>query len=197
MRFVAILTALLAVGSSPSAPAVSSSKASGNPAAPIRIEVFSDFQCPACKTLYEETLRPLMRDYVASGKVYLIHRYFPLAMHPVGLPAAIYACAAERIGKYEEVATALFRDQVALSLSGNVDQSASSVLTAAEAKQVRALVRDPSVAAEVQADYALGEKVPIRQTPTMIITHRLKQYPVTGYVNYDLVRRLLDGLLEK
>ena len=197
MRFVAILIALLVPCLSPSAPAVSSGKASGNPGAPIQIEVFSDFECPACKTLYEATLQPMMRDYVASGKVYLIHRDFPLAMHAYSRPAAAYACAAAHVGKYDQVATALFAGQAAWSVSGDVDQAAVRVLTPAEAKQVRALAKDPSIVAEVQADYALGEKVPVRQTPTMIITYRLKQYPLTGYVNYDLVRRLLDELLSK
>jgi protein-disulfide isomerase len=56
-------------------------KTMGDPNAPITLEVFSDFQCPACKTLYEGTLQPLMKDFVVKGKVYLVHRDFPLAMH--------------------------------------------------------------------------------------------------------------------
>jgi hypothetical protein len=31
----------------------------------------------------------------------------------------------------------------------------------------------------------------------MVITHRLKQYPLSGNVNYELVRRFLDELLAK
>ena len=45
-------------------------KAMGSPTAPITMEVFSDYECSHCKHLYEDTLRPLMRDYVAKGKVY-------------------------------------------------------------------------------------------------------------------------------
>ncbi len=138
-----------------------------------------------------------MRDYVASGKVYLIHRDFPLPMHAFAREAASYACAAARIGKYEQVATALFGSQAAWSVSGKVDETACSVLTLSEAKKVRALAKDPSIAAEIQKDYDLGGKVPIRQTPTMVVTHRLKQYPLSGNVNYDLVRRFLDELLAK
>src|SRR5271170_5231015 len=46
-------------------------KSYGSPSAPITMEVFSDFQCPACRMLYEQTLKLLINDYVASGKVYL------------------------------------------------------------------------------------------------------------------------------
>ena len=54
---------------------------------PVSIEVFSDFQCPSCKALYEQTLRPLSEEYVAKGKVYLVHRVaFPrFHMHLFGI----------------------------------------------------------------------------------------------------------------
>ena len=56
-------------------------KAFGSKNAPVVIEEFSDYQCPACKTLYTTTNRLLMDNYVTTGKVYLLHRDFPLAMH--------------------------------------------------------------------------------------------------------------------
>jgi len=69
--------------------------------APIVLEVYSDYQCPHCKTLYEKTLVPLMSTYVDKGKVYLVHHEFPVpALHPHAVEAASYACAASRVGKY-------------------------------------------------------------------------------------------------
>ena len=56
-------------------------KSLGSPSAPIRIEVFSDFECPACKGLHEQVLPLLMKDYIISGKVFLVSREFPLRMH--------------------------------------------------------------------------------------------------------------------
>ena len=66
-----------------------------------------------------------------------------------------------------------------------------------KAKKVRALVKDPGVAAEIEQDLVLGQKANVRQTPTMVVTHRLKQYPLSGFQNYDLLRRFLDELLAK
>ena len=54
-------------------------EALGSKTAPVVVEIFSDFQCPACKTLFVTTNRQLMDDYVSTGKVYLIHRDFPLS----------------------------------------------------------------------------------------------------------------------
>ena len=78
-------------------------KSLGSKAAPIVMEVFSDYQCPACKTLYQDTLRPVIDNYVSAGKVYLIHRDMPLAAHKHAREAARYANAAARIGKFAKV----------------------------------------------------------------------------------------------
>ena len=80
-------------------PDVDPHKAFGSKSAPITMEVFSDFQCPACKTLFTATNRQLMDNYVSTGKVYLIHRDFPLPMHAHSVVAARYGRAAAQIGK--------------------------------------------------------------------------------------------------
>jgi len=186
---VLLLASLMAWAATPDPKAVGSSSA------PITIEVFSDFQCPHCKTLHDQTLGPLQKDYVSTGKVYLIHREFPLPGHPYARLAASYATAAARVGKYEEVADRLWLHQTEWSVSGKVDETACRGLTPAEAKTVRALANDKSVAAEIERDIALGQKIEIRQTPTMLIRHGSSSYPWPGAVNYDLLRSYLDGQL--
>jgi len=165
--------------------------------APISIEVFSDFQCPSCKALYEQTLRPLSDDYVAKGKVYLVHRDFPLPMHAHAREAAYYACAAGRLGKYEAACRALFQQQAAWTADGKVEEAVGSVLSPAEAKQVRALAKDPQVIASVNHDVELGKVAGVQQTPTMVITYKNQRYPVSGAVSYDILRRFLDQLLAR
>src|SRR5262245_20504415 len=56
-------------------------KAFGSKNAPVVMEVFSDYQCPACKQLYKTTNQALLDNYVNTNKVYLVHRDFPLPMH--------------------------------------------------------------------------------------------------------------------
>jgi len=172
-------------------------KAVGSPNAPITIEVFSDFECPHCKILHEQVLRPLIRDYVVPGKVYLIHREFPLLGHLYSRLAASYACAAARIGKYQEVSDVLFLNQVVWSVNGKVDETVASVLTPAEASKVRELAKDSGIAAEVQHDVDLARAMGLNQTPTMIVKHRSIPYPISGAVNYDLLRSFLDSRLGK
>ena len=65
----------------------------GNPKAPVIMEVFSDFQCPACKRFHDEELPLIVKDYVNTGKAYLVYRYFPLPQHTYGRKAAELVCA--------------------------------------------------------------------------------------------------------
>ena len=51
--------------------AIDKNKAVGNPSAPVKIEVYSDFTCPHCKHFHEEMLPQLMKDYVAVSYTHL------------------------------------------------------------------------------------------------------------------------------
>jgi protein-disulfide isomerase len=186
------LTCAAAFAANPANP-----RASGSPNAPIAIVLFSDYQCPACKTLHDRTLQPLMRDYVRTGKVYLVHHEFPLPQHKYALQAAYYACAAARMGKYEEVGNLLFRTQYTWGMNGKIEEMIASVLSPAEMATLRKYAKDPAIAAEVQRDIELGRRMQLRETPWMIFKGRGAEYPLAGAVNYDLLRSLLDRTLAK
>lgn len=206
-----VVLALAMAGTQPSLQAQTGAKAAtttkdlapvktlGSKTAPITVEVFSDFQCPACKSLYEQTLRPLIDNYVVTGQVYLIHRDFPLDIHRHSRLAARYANAAARLGKFERVATAIYARQQSWSADGNVDAAVASVLTPAEMKKVRDWVAQPAqLDVAIDQDVRLGGRVPVRSTPTMIVMHRGTTYPLPpGGVNYSLLRQFLEELLRR
>ncbi len=171
-----------------------STRAIGSPTAPVTIDLFSDFQCPHCKEFHDETLPPLINDFVNAGKVYLVRHYFVLKF-PYSRLAATYACAAERIGKYNQACDALFQKQQIWGQSGKVDETVCSVLSPAEAQKVRALVKDPSVLMEVEKDTALGMSQNVKSTPTLIVVHNGKRVPIEMVVSYPMLKRYLDGVL--
>ena len=172
-------------------------QAFGSKSAPIVIEVFSDFQCPACKTLFTSTNRPLFDNYVSTGKVYLIHRDFPLPMHQYSREAARYARAAAQIGKFEPVEEVLFQNQEKWEQSGDVDGTIASVLSAADMAKVRALVKGGTLDAGINKDYALGQGYHVNQTPTTIFHSKGQTFPYAGVMSYDILRQFLDQLLSQ
>jgi protein-disulfide isomerase len=189
-------------------------KTFGTKSAPITMEVFSDYQCPACRAFFENTLRPMINDYVASGKVYLIHRDFPLPMHPYSMDAARWANAAGRIGRFETVDGILYDTQDKWTKDGTMEQYISTALGSTDFKRVQKLVTGcltqtvpPAVAAQahnceldtyIQADIALGKQVPVNSTPTIVITHKGQRYPpMSGMFTWPIMKQYLDSLLSQ
>jgi|BarGraNGADG00212_1021973.scaffolds.fasta_scaffold09137_2 protein-disulfide isomerase len=178
---------------------VDKGKTMGDPAAPMLFELYSDFSCPACKTLHENVLRTIVQDYVRTGKAYLVFREFPLNIpaHVYSRPAAAFAVAAARIGKYQTVSDALFRNQQAWSVNGKVWETVAGVLTPEEQKRVQVLAKDPAVLAEVQRDVDRGMQAVLTQTPTLMVTYKLRQQPWAQFGDYSLFRGYIDALLKK
>jgi protein-disulfide isomerase len=111
------------------------------------------------------------------------------------MEAACYACAAHRVGKYEQVCDVLFHQQQTWPATGKVSDVACSVLTPDEAKKVRVLAKDPTVVAEAQQDLQSGRNANVDSTPTLILTHRQKQYRLPSAAGYYILRQFLDQLL--
>jgi len=172
-------------------------KAFGSKNASVVMEVFSDFQCPACKQLYTTTLQRVTDNYVDNGKLYMVHRDFPLPMHAYSRVAASYARAACHIGKCAAVESALFENQEKWEMNGDVKGTVAAVLPAAEMKKVQALVDGGTLEPLIELDKRLGQAVPVTQTPTAVLHTRDGQsYPVIGYVSYDVLKTLLDQLVK-
>ena len=120
---------------------------------------------------------------------------FPAAPAQVRRQAATLAAAADKLGKYDAVADALFLQQDSWSKTGNVDAAVDSVLTPEERKKLRQLAKDPAIAAAIERDVQLGERSQVTSTPTMIITHNGSPSPIVGVVTYSVVSKYLDSLL--
>jgi hypothetical protein len=155
------------------------------------MEVYSDFQCPACKQLFKTTNQPLIDNYVNTGKVYLIHRDFPLPMHAHSREAASYARAAAHIGKFETVEQALFQNQEKWEASGDVKGTVAAVLSAAEMKKVQALVDGKTLEPLIEKDKQAGQMIPVSQTPTTVFHCKGQTHPYAGVMSYDLLKQFL------
>ena len=179
-------------------PDVDKNKTLGNPNAPLLFELYSDFMCPHCKHLHEVILPSIVADYVKTGKAYLIFREFPLAnpQFVYSRPAAALAVAAGRVGKYQAVNDALFKAQGSWGVTGKFWEAVAPVLTPDEQQKVQALAKDPAVLAEVQRDVDRGTSAGVNQTPTLVITYKLRQQPWAKWADYSFFRSYVDGLLK-
>jgi protein-disulfide isomerase len=172
-------------------------KTFGRPTAPVKIEDFTDFECPACRALYLQTLRPLIRQYVDTGKVYLVHHDFPLPMHPYSHKAAYYADAAAAIGRFGVVENALFTHQPQWEENGNIRPFLAAVLTPADLKRVDKLAGTQEIQQAVQSDFNLGVKLKVHATPTMYISWKDKRIPIVGVVSFSVLQGTINAMLRQ
>jgi protein-disulfide isomerase len=170
-------------------------KAFGSKNAPVVVEIYSDFQCPACKQLFLNTTQKVMDNYVSTGKVYLVHRDFPLPMHAYSRVAASYSRAAAHIGKCEPVEQVLFQNQEKWETNGDVKGIIAGVLSPAEMKKVQAIVDAKTLEPLIERDKQLGLTVPITQTPTSVFHSKGQTYPYAGTLSYDVLKDFLDQLV--
>lgn len=189
-----VLVLALGVAGSPAAQ-TKTTRAVGPVTAAVRIDLFSDFQCPACKALHEQTIKRVKEEFAVTGKIRLVHHDFPLPQHKYARPAAILAAAADRLGKYDAVADALFHQQESWGQTGNVDAVVDSVLTPEERKKLREIAKDPAILANIERDIQLGERMKVGSTPTMIVTHDGKPNPVVGVVSYPVFSKYLNTIV--
>jgi protein-disulfide isomerase len=170
-------------------------KAFGSKSAPVVVEIYSDFQCPACKQLFINTTQKVMDNYVNTGKVYLVHRDFPLPMHAYSRVAASYSRAAAHIGKCEPVEQALFQNQEKWETNGDVKGIVANVLSPAEMKRVQALVDAKTLEPLIEKDKQIGQTLPVTQTPTSVFHSKGQNYPYAGTLSYDVLKDFLDQLV--
>jgi protein-disulfide isomerase len=175
-------------------------KAIGNPNAPITMEVFGDFQCPACRGFFENTVKQVLDDYVIPGKVYLIHRDFPLEMHPYARQAARLANAAAELGKFEAIERALYDHQDEWSAKGNIDEVIAASFPPAEFKKFQTYESQhiSEINASIERERAMGTQRNVNQTPTVYITaHGKTEALPGGGVDYKLLKSYFDYLLRQ
>jgi protein-disulfide isomerase len=136
----------------------------GNPGATTTIIEFGDFECPFCAR-FQQSLSSLRRTMGQDLALVFIH--YPLSYHRFARPAARVAECANDQGRFPEMRDALFVKQDSLGLKS----WESFALDAGIPNMPRFLKcsADTVRVARVEAGIALGAKLDVRGTPTIII----------------------------
>lgn len=133
--------------------------------APVRIVVFSDFECPFCARGNQELVRAMASF---PGKLRLEFRHLPLPFHKEGKKAARVAVLAQQKGKFWELHDAIYNQQeqldeaLLLRLGENIGLSVADLQSAIED-------RDGSFDAVIAKDLALAQSLQVRGTPAYFV----------------------------
>ena len=165
--------------------------------APIKIEVFSDFECPACRTLYLDTIRQVLKDYCSKDKVCVVYHEFPLPMHKYAREAARYSQAAQRLGRNDwlPVVDALYTQQAQWTKDGSLEATVQKALQPETFQRVKKLLQAPGINEAIDRAIALGQKRDVKSTPTLFITALGREQRVVGGIPYPVLKEYFDRIV--
>lgn len=168
----------------------------GNADAPVTLEEFADFQCPAC-AIASGVISILEKDY--GPRLRVIFREFPLAMHQHGRDAARAAEAASLQGKFWEMYSLLYANQPTWS---DVPDARPIFVRYAEDLHldVAKFEKDyisTKVTERISADVALGKSLGVENTPTIFVNQRRMRPPYTIEHLHEMIDTALAGGAEK
>jgi protein-disulfide isomerase len=139
----------------------------GNRNAPIKIFVYSDFQCPYCKKGFE-TVEELKKKY--GSKLMVMFKHLPLPFHPMAMPAAkrFEAIALQSSKKAYAFHDEVFKNQSGLS-GGEAFLDEMVKKSGADVARVKKDLESPKVQQHIQADQEEARKYNIQGTPGFVV----------------------------
>jgi protein-disulfide isomerase len=162
--------------------------------APLTIEIWSDYQCPACAQLARSVNPLLIADYVEPGKVRLAYREFAF-LGPESIEAAAGVRCAERQGRFWQFHDYLFANAGAENQggysAGRLELMARN--SGLDVDQWSSCMADPQVRSEVAAEREEGVRLGVNSTPTLIVGDEMLRGVPQSYPD---LAALIDAQLE-
>ena len=164
----------------------------GDADAKITMIEFSDFQCPFCKSFYDETFEQLKADYIDTGKVKFAFRHQPLSIHPNAPKAGEASECANDQGKFWEYHDILFEqfdawineppETLTIKLAGYASQ------LGLDENAFTLCVDSGKYTAKIEKDTQEGIAAGADATPTFFINGQ----PLVGAMPYQTFKTILD-----
>jgi len=176
----------------PKNPEIGSDRAvMGNRKAPIKVFVYSDFQCPFCKKGFE-TVEELKKKY--GSNLMVMFKHLPLPFHPMAMPAAkrFEAIALQSPKKAYAFHDEVFKNQGGLS-GGEAFLDEMVKKAGADVARVKKDMESPKVQQHIQADQEEAKKYNIQGTPGFVVAGVTIKgaYPIQTFV--EIIDKRLES----
>jgi len=149
----------------------------GDPNAPVTIDVFEDFQCPACQRFTEGTEPLVIQNLIATGQArYVFHNYPFLDGNGVGSngesdQAANAAMCANEQDKFWEMHSTLYANWNGENQGAFSDRRLQAMAESIglDTDAFNSCFSANKYETEIQADFDLGEQMGVSGTPTVFV----------------------------
>lgn len=169
----------------------------GDPSAPARIDVFEDFQCPACKSFTEEVEHRILTELVTTGKAYYVfHNYAFLDRSSAtkeSHQAAIASLCANEQGRFWDYHDTLFanwngENQGAFNNNHLVNFATALKL---DVNAFKTCLSEGRYADEVQASFDKGNSMGVQGTPSVFVNEKIVKVGVVP--TYEEIAAAVDA----
>ncbi len=163
-------------------------KTIGNESSSISMTEFSDFECPYCKSFWEQTFPQIKTNYIDTGKIKFSVKQLPLTFHLYSFSSAVASeCAAEQ-GKFFEYSSLLYQNQQNLTSSDLQQYALNLNLSMPEFNYCFSNVLTADlVSQEIQEAHSLN----VFGTPTFFINSKR----LDGAMPYSMFQQEIDRAL--
>ncbi len=139
----------------------------GPETATVKVEEFSDFQCPACKAA-QPTVDDVLKTF--ADRISFSYRHYPLiSVHPLAFRAALAAECANDQGKFWPYHDVLFQKQPAFSRDELVGYARDLRLSLDGEQGFVACLDSRARNETVRADSREGDSRGVNSTPTFFV----------------------------
>jgi protein-disulfide isomerase len=149
----------------------------GRPDAPVTAVEFSDYQCPYCGRFFSDVLPAVERELIATGKLKLVYRDYPLPSHAHARGAAYAAGCAAQQGKFWAMHDWLFAHTTELDAAA---LKKAGVEVGLDGAAYEACLQAEGPKADVDRDVRDGVKAGLRGTPSFVVGRTMPDQTVTG-----------------
>ncbi|HSK99916.1 MAG TPA: thioredoxin domain-containing protein [Rubrobacteraceae bacterium] len=166
----------------------------GREDAPVEIQLYEDFQCPACAQFARETLPELVEARVEPGEARLVSETMAF-LGPDSVSTARAALAAGEQDRYWQYAYLLFENQGAENSGYATDEFLTNLAEETEGLDVeewRAARDDASVDKELEAVQKRADAAGVQATPTIVVSGPGGEEMLRGAVPIEEVERAIE-----
>jgi protein-disulfide isomerase len=161
--------------------------------AKVTIVEYSDFQCPACYDYYFAVKR-MMEKY--GDRVRFVYRNFPLPQHENATPAAKYANAAGKQGKFWEMYDIIFQKQKVWSAMKTPEAVLAFQGYGKDlGLDVDKLTKDselPEIEDSINHSLSTGRDTKLEGTPTFFINGKMIANPASDAEFESIIKNALE-----
>ena len=151
-------------------PTLASGRTLGAATAPVTVDVWSDFQCPACLQFWTTIEPKVVSTFVATGQARLVYHDYTF-IGPESLDAAVAARCADQQGKFWQYHDLLYANQ-GKENSGAFSRDRLAAMAAQAGLDIlpwTTCLSDPSISQAVQAETKAGRQAGVSGTPTVMV----------------------------